>query len=385
MSLITQRPRHFNSVIGQDRALKVLRAVLKSERFLLRGFIFEGVRGSGKTSTAYLTAKALMCTSRDPEGCGTCPSCKTIDNQGIDTHPDFVEVAAAAKPGVDAARDILTTAESLPVLGKRRIVMIDEAHCLSPEAWKVYLKPLELVNNDAIYMYVSNQGGKIPEEIRGRCCRLRFGRVDTDIILGCLVNSATANQIQYELEALRVISRSSKGIVREALAMLDTCAAIGTVTKELVVATIEDDLEDVSLKIFSKMSEKNQAAAVKIADEACRTENPVRLIEALFATYAKCVYKPETPEQTAIKGTFRDVCGMTQIFLKWSTPQQLSADVMPLLVVELMNVGEAKMVGRVIHTVGVSKVPRLPSLDEIDPRMESASRFAELTGAKSIS
>ena len=171
MSLITQRPRHWNNVIGQDRALKVLRAILKSDRFLLRGFIFEGVRGVGKTSVAYLMARALMCTGPDPEGCGSCASCKTIDTQGIDAHPDFMEVAAAAKSGVDAAREIVTTAESMPVLGKRRVVMVDEAHALSPDAWKVYLKPLELVNNDAVYMYVSNKGTQIPDEIRGRCCR----------------------------------------------------------------------------------------------------------------------------------------------------------------------------------------------------------------------
>ncbi len=387
MSLITQRPKHFNNVIGQDRALKVLRAVLKSERFLLRGFIFEGVRGVGKTSVAYLTARALMCTGRDSEGCGTCPSCKTIDTQGIDAHPDFVEIAAAAKPGVDAARDIVATAESLPVLGKRRIVMADEAHCLSQEAWKVYLKPLELVNNDAIYMFVTNQGKQIPDEIRGRCCRPKFGKMSDDTLLGFLVNVATANQIQYELDALKAISRAAKGIVRDALGVLDVCAAMGTVTKELVLNTMDDDLEDTSMKIYAKMAERDQVNAVKIADDACKVESPVRLIESLFATYAKCVYRPESPEQIAIRDTFRDVCGMTQIFLKWTTPQQLAADVVPLLVVELMSLGETRLTGRASRTAVSSKYNKTAPVvapETLDGKTFTVAGFIEATGANPI-
>lgn len=354
--------------------------MLRSVRFLLRGVIFEGVRGVGKTSVAYLTARALMCTGNDPDGCGACPSCKTIDTQGIDAHPDFMEVAGAVKAGVEAAREILITAESLPVLGKRRIVMVDEAHALSGDAWKVYLKPLEQPNTDTIFMFVSNKGNQIPDEIRGRCCRPKFGRVDADVILGFLVNLATANQIQYELDALRAISRAAKGIVREAVGMLDTCAAIGTVTKELVLNTMDDDLEDVAMKIYAKMAQHDQQGAVQVADDACKIESPVRLIESMFATYAKCVYRPVTPEQTAVRDIFRDVCGMTQIFLKWTTPQQLSADVVPLLVVELMSVGESRPMasrggyGRATPAVVATAAPGV----------ESVARFAELTGGKSV-
>lgn len=378
MSLITQRPKNFNGVIGQDRALRVLRAILRSDNFLLRGLIFEGVQGIGKTSVAYLTAKALMCTGGDPEGCGKCPSCKTISEEGIDNHPDFEEVAGAMKAGVNDARDIMTTAESLPVLGKRRIVMIDEAHALSQDAWKVYLKPLELGNTNTIFMFVSNQGNKIPDEIRGRCCRPKFGRVDGDVILGFLANVASANHIQYELEALKAISRASKGIVREALGILNICAAIGTVTKQLVLDTMDDDLQDSALKIFGHIVNRDQHAAVAAADETCRTESPVRLIEALFIVYAKAVYRPELPEHQAIRTTFGDICGMTQIFLKWTTPQQLSSDIMPLLIVELMGINDIKIQK---YTAGASRYNSAPEATE-DSNVVSTNEFAELTGAK---
>jgi DNA polymerase III subunit gamma/tau len=374
MSLITQRPQHWNSVVGQDRAVRVLKAILNSDEFLLRGFIFEGIRGVGKTTTAYLAARALMCKGNDFEGCDKCPSCKTIIENKIDAHPDFLEVDGASKAGVAEAREILVTTESLPVLGKRRIIMIDEAHCLSPEAWKVYLKPLEQPNTDAIFMFISNKGYNIPEEIRSRCCRLKFGRISADVILGYLANVATANHIQYELEALKVIAKASKGIMREAVKALDTCAAIGTVTKELVLNVLDTDLEDAALKILSSTAAKDQETAIKFADEILSTEAPTQLIEAMFATYAKCVYRPETQEQIAIRNHFPDVAVMTRIFLKWTAVSTLSADVIPLLIVELRNLGEIQVQS---YSAGSYQSPV-----ERDASVVGVSEFAELTGAK---
>lgn len=377
MSLITQRAKHFNSVVGQDRVLKVLKAILKSDKFLLRGFIFEGVRGVGKTTTAYLAARALMCTGDDPEGCDKCASCKTIVENGIDAHPDFLEVDAASKAGVQDARDLVATVESLPVLGRRRVIMIDEAHCLSSEAWKVYLKPLEQKNNDAILFFVSNQGHKIPEEIRGRCCRLRFGKISTETILGFLANIAVANQITYELDALKAIARGSKGILREALTSLDICASIGPVTKELAANTLDADLEDTSVRIFNLIAARKQEEAVNVADEVCRSEQPSRLIESLFATYAKCVYRPETPEQQQVAKSFNNLPLVTNIFVKWSTPSQISSDTIPLLIAELLEVNEVR-----ISTWTASRSYNSPNIS-VAPETATANEFAELTGAVS--
>lgn len=373
MSLITQRPRSFNGVVGQDRAVRVLLAVLGNEKFLLRGFIFEGVRGVGKTSTSYLLARALMCTGNDP-GCGKCASCVTVDTQGIDTHPDFREVAGAMEAGVGNSREILDAAASLPVLAKRRVVMIDEAHALSSDAWKVYLKPLEEANSNLIILIVSNQGNKIPEEIRGRCCRLKFGRVEEETILGYLANVATQNHIQYELEALRAISRASKGIVREALGILNICAAIGTVTRQLVLDTMDNDLEDASVKILTAVLKQEQQEAVKAVDELCRYESPARVLEAMFITYAKCVYKPENQQQQAVGSYFSNIPAMTTLFMKWTAASQLSSDAMPLFILELLGLNEIKMVrysaGRSVET------------DEPASDTASTSEFAAMTGAK---
>ncbi len=351
-SLATQRPKTWNAVVGQPRAIRVLQAVLTTAKFIPRGFILEGCVGTGKTTVAYLLARALMCTGDNPLGCkistGTlldinvCPSCRTVDRDGIDAHPDFIEVAAALKSGVDASRETVMTAETLPVLGRRRITMVDEAHCSTPEAWKVYLKPLEQPDTNAIFMFVSNQGGKIPDEIRSRCCKTKFSRVPSEIILGLLANLAHTNAITAELDALKAISRVSKGIVRDAVQLLSTVANTGDVTKELVMSVVDLSMEDFCLKILSAIAKKDGTAAAQIADEACRNNPPVKVIEALFAGYACAIYPQEDDPfldyYAPIREALPNVSGMTTVFLRWSTAPHLPADVLPIMVAELLRV-----------------------------------------------
>ena len=369
MSLINDfRPKTWNSVIGQDRVLRVLKAILKNDKLLLRGMIFNGSHGNGKTTTAYLTAKSLMCTGTDPEDCNKCPSCKTILEQGIDSHPDFLEVDGASKAGIAEARDIVTTTESLAVLGKRRVSMIDEAHSISYDAWKTYLKPLEQTNTNAIFMFISNQGHKIPIEIRGRCCVLNFTKVDSEVILGLLVNIASTNHIQYELDALKLISKASKGIIREALNSLDVCAAIGNVTSALVKDTIYSDLEDSAASLLSAIGIKDINTALKIADQISQSHSSVKLIETMFSVYAKSSINPETENEHLIKQKFSKISAVTDLFIKWSSASHLPADVIPLFVLELKDINDVKVTKYV--------QPKPQTEDFI-----SSSEFASLTGA----
>src|ERR1700723_3103507 len=143
MNLIAQRPSSWTDIVGQPQVLDVLHAVLRNPNFLTRGIILYGVWGVGKTSVAYLLAKALMCSGKDPLGCGKCPSCGLVTESGMDRHPDFIEIDGAQKSGVEAAREVVDTTLSLPALGKRRVTVIDEAQFLSQEAWGAYLKVLE--------------------------------------------------------------------------------------------------------------------------------------------------------------------------------------------------------------------------------------------------
>src|SRR5271157_2850928 len=219
MNPITYRPKNWNQVVGQDRAIRLLQTILAHGRLLPRGFIFEGSYGSGKTSTAYLTARALMCQTPGSLGCGTCQSCQVIDSQGIDGQDvmDFKEIDAAQNSGVEHARQIAAPdgwGEAPPSLARRRVTIIDEAHRLSPNAWDVYLKPLEQKTDYSTYIFVSSDGKAIPSTIRSRCTRVRFNRVAEEVIFGLLMATAARDKTPYDIEALKLIAQRSEGAPR---------------------------------------------------------------------------------------------------------------------------------------------------------------------------
>ena len=123
-SLISQRPKDWNQIVGQDRVVRILQAALRNPKFMVRGFIFRGPYGVGKTTVAYILARALLCKGADPLGCGKCQSCRIIDSGGIDQHADFYEVDAAStttdpkfKSGVEAAHEILAGSTWSPAAG----------------------------------------------------------------------------------------------------------------------------------------------------------------------------------------------------------------------------------------------------------------------------
>jgi len=177
-NLSLDRPGYWTSVIGQDRVVKVLTSTLtKSSKRISLGWLFEGVHGVGKTTVGYIMARALMCHV-DPLGCSPhsqhkCPSCEIFDEtDGHTTHPDFMELDAASHSGVVEAREIVQIAESLPTIGRYRVVLIDEVHRLSRDSWDVYLKPLERVGSQTIFIFVTNDSFKIPRTIRSRVAKV---------------------------------------------------------------------------------------------------------------------------------------------------------------------------------------------------------------------
>lgn len=337
MNLISQRPAHWNDVVGQQRAIDVLQAVLRNQNFLTRGIILYGVLGVGKTTTAYLVAKALMCTGQDPMGCGKCPSCMTIEESGIDGHADFMEIDGAQKSGVDAARETVETTTSLPVLGKRRVTIIDEAQFLSPEAWGAYLKILELGNTDAVFIFVSNEVEKIKRATTSRCIKVLFERVSNSTMIGLLSKAATANNINYERAALDVIARHSKGIIRDALQWLNTAAAVGEITADLATKIIDTSLEDKCTELLKLIAKKDQVAACKLADEISLNALPNRVIENMLGIYGRAIWqKDDETELHQIYIGLPNVAAVTDILIKWST-LAVPADVLAIVVYELLR------------------------------------------------
>jgi DNA polymerase-3 subunit gamma/tau len=342
MNLISQRPQTWSNIVGQQRAIDVLQAVLRNQNFLTRGVILYGVLGVGKTTAAYVFSKALMCTGEDPLGCGTCPSCALIAESGIDQHPDFMEVDGALRSGVEAARDIVEVTLSLPVLGKRKVSVIDEAQSLSPEAWGAYLKILEQGETESVFIFVSNEAERIKRTIMSRCIKIPFERVGRSTMVGLLSKIAMENGIKYELEGLEAIARHSKGIVRDAVQWLNTAAALGEVKSDLVRTVIDISLEDKCTKLLLIVARKDQVAAAKLADEIGLNATPQRIVETLLSIYSRSVWQadPESELKRIYVG-LPNVGEVTGILIKWSAIG-MPADVLPLIVFELLKTQQNK-------------------------------------------
>ncbi len=338
MNLIAQRPKNWNEVVGQPRAITVLQAILKNTHLMLRGFLFHGYIGVGKTTVSYLVAKALMCTGDDPLGCGKCDSCLTVLEHGIDAHPDFKEVNAAMNSGVANAREIMELwGNHKPIEGKRRVLMIDEAHRLSAEAWDVFLKPLEQGEITTVIFFVSNQVDNIVGTIRSRCTQIPFELVHPDTVRGLLANVANRNNITYDLDALALIARYTKGIVRNAVNILGSAGALGHVSVENVKIILDTSLEDTCVRLMQAIAMNDTKTAIALADEAGRKARPPKVIETMFSVYGRAVFAKEDPELTKIYVGLPGVSDVTTLFIKWSSAGRLPSDVLPVIAFEFLK------------------------------------------------
>ena len=337
---ITARPRIWDEIIGQDRAIGVLKSILQGGRFTPRGFVLEGPHGVGKTSTALILARALMCTGGDPLGCGACPSCVGFSAE-VDGHPDFREVDGASYSGVAQARQIVDEAVELPGIAKTRVLLIDEAHRLSREAWDVYLKPLEQPMASCAFIFATTDAKRIPATILSRCCIIRFSRVATAVLADYLSAIAARRGLDCESSGLKLLARASKGHVRDALGLLDKVASMGRVTKALAETVIDTSYSDMALNALIHLAAGQVPAALKVLDEMARTQPVSRAIAEVFAAYGRSVFgDPAAPEEEqqrlkVVGSSFVSHAKMTEVMIKWSSSDRIPVDALPLFAHEL--------------------------------------------------
>lgn len=220
-SLYTQyRPKNFSNLLGQDNITTLLRAELIEEK-TAQSYIFIGPRGTGKTTTARILAKALNCENLQPDGspCDECPSCKAFM---AGKFLDMIEIDAASNRGIDEIREMKEKIEFRPTQGKRKIYVIDEVHMLTKEAFNALLKTLEEPPEHVTFILATTEPHKIPLTILSRCEKFEFKLGGEQNITDVLKNVLDDNNISIEDTALKRLIQFSGGSYRDALSLLDT-------------------------------------------------------------------------------------------------------------------------------------------------------------------
>ena len=231
------RPQRFEDIVAQEHVSRTLQNAVKNNR-VGSGYLFCGPRGTGKTTTARVLAKALNCVNGPtPDPCGECDTCKEIT---AGTSMDVLEIDAASNTGVDDIRTLRENVRYLPTGGKKRIYIIDEVHRLSGAAFDALLKTLEEPPPHVIFMFATTEPSKVPETILSRTQRFDFKRVSAKALAAHLTQIARKEKLEIEEGAIKLLARKADGSVRDSLSLLDQLTAFASekITSETVISAL---------------------------------------------------------------------------------------------------------------------------------------------------
>ncbi len=257
------RPQTFDDVVGQLAVTQTLKTQLQSGR-LSHAYLFTGSRGTGKTSSAKILAKAVNCENpQDGNPCNCCDACKSIDSGAC---MDVLEIDAASNNGVENVRDLRDDAVYTPSQVRMRVYIIDEVHMLSISAFNALLKIIEEPPEHLLFILATTELHKVPATILSRCQRFSFRRIGQEDIAARLQYVAYQENIDLDASAARVLARLADGGMRDGLSLLDQCASAttGELTAERVYACLGIAGVQECGKLMAHIADRETAKALSL-------------------------------------------------------------------------------------------------------------------------
>ena len=358
------RPQTFEDVVGQETAVRTLHNAIEGNR-IHHAYLFSGVRGVGKTTTARILAKALNCVkgpTAEPDN--TCTICREI-TEGIDV--DVREIDAATYTGVDNVRELRDASQFQPARDRYRIFIIDEAHMLSTASWNALLKLIEEPPPHVIFMFATTEMNKVPTTILSRVQRFLLRKITLEDLITRLEQICKAEGIQAERAALEIVARRGEGSVRDAVSLLDQIIAFsGRSVTAIDVATILG-LSDTTFfaRLVGSIGDGDPAGILEALQEASDTGRDFKMLyRDLLAFVRNLLLLAGGANEAMLSASPEDLVTMRAARERFSYTELLRIANLLLRDDETVNRAEHQRLAVEIALLKAATFPKLRSVEE---------------------
>lgn len=296
------RPRLWDQVVGQEPVVRTLQNSIRSQR-VGHAYLFAGPRGTGKTTTARLLAKAVNCLG-DESATRPCDHCKNCIAVNENRFLDMIEIDAASNTSVEDVRDLRDKINFSPTQGKYKVYIIDEVHMLSTAAFNALLKTLEEPPPHAIFILATTEMHKIPATVLSRCQRHEFRRIPVADIKGLLHDLAENEKIQADDDALTLIARQSTGSMRDAISLLDQLSSTGErVSLSITQTVLGTAAMQAVVDLVDTLIEMNPAAGLQVIHNALDSGSDARQMARQTVDYLRNLLQVRVGNATSVDAT----------------------------------------------------------------------------------
>lgn len=346
------RSKNFDEMIGQELVVRLLKNSLY-RNLIFPVYLFSGPKGCGKTSAARIFAAALNCQKlqefqqKPQETVVPCLECYSCNSMQKLAHPDFIEIDAASHTGVDNIRQVIDAASFVPVIGKKKIYLIDESHMLSKAAFNAFLKILEEPPAGAVFILATTDVHKILDTVKSRCFQLFFQPVPAHSLIEHLATLCKKEQIDYDTAALQLIAQETEGSVRDALNLIERIRlGNASITKSAVFEVLGFIDDETLCSLFAVLMRQSMRDLLELsANSQLKRFNAVLLFKRLLQLIHSAFWIKHGLEATDVSpymkqqlATLVDSCSTDRLIkmldICYSCESLFSKTAMPHLVLE---------------------------------------------------